>query len=161
MARHRGWALWLRVGGLVLGLALGLAGVAPAQRAAREAPSDPVAAEEAARRRGMERLLSLLEKNPRRGTALDRVYGYHVERGTLDDLIKSYRERITKDPKDGAACLILGLLEFQRGRMPRPSPRSARPRRPGPMTPSLRIISAMPWCWSASRIKRPRRWNGR
>ena len=115
MARHRGWALWLRVGGLVLGLALGLAGVAPAQRAAREAPSDPVAAEEARERRGMERFLSLLEKNPRRGTALDRVYGYHVERGTLDDLIKSYRERMTKDPKDGAACLILGLLEFQRG----------------------------------------------
>ena len=24
-----------------------------------------------------------LENNPRRGTALDRLYGYHVERGTL------------------------------------------------------------------------------
>ena len=63
----------------------------------------------------MERFLSLLEKNPRKGTALDRVYGYHVERGTLDDLIKSYRDRLAKDPKDGTAAMILGLLEFQRG----------------------------------------------
>ena len=29
--------------------------------------------------------------------------------------IKSYRDRSAKDPKDGAAWLILGLLEFQRG----------------------------------------------
>ena len=63
----------------------------------------------------MERFLSLLEKNPRRGTPLDRVYGYHVERGSLDDFIKSYRDRLDKKPDDGAAWLILGLLEFQRG----------------------------------------------
>ncbi len=63
----------------------------------------------------MERFLSLLEKNPRRGTPLDRVYGYLVERGSLDEFIKSYRERVDKTPEDGAAWLILGLLEFQRG----------------------------------------------
>ena len=63
----------------------------------------------------MERFLSLLEKNPRRGTPLDRVYGYHVERGSLDAFIKSYRDRLDKKPDDGAAWLILGLLEFQRG----------------------------------------------
>ena len=49
----------------------------------------------------MERYVSLLEKNPRRGTALDRVYGYHVERGTLDELIKSYRDRLAKEPTTG------------------------------------------------------------
>ena len=38
-----------------------------------------------------------------------------MERGTLDDFLKSFRDRLTKDPKDGAAWLILGLLEFQRG----------------------------------------------
>ena len=63
----------------------------------------------------MERFLSLLEKNPRRGTALDRVYGYHVERGTLDAFIKIYQDRVAKNPNDGTGWLILGLLEFQRG----------------------------------------------
>ena len=62
-----------------------------------------------------ERFLSLLEKNPRRGTALDRVYGYHVERGSLDVFIKSYEDRVAKDPGDGTGWLILGLLEGQRG----------------------------------------------
>ena len=63
----------------------------------------------------MQRFLSLLERNPRKGTALDRVYGFHVERGSLDDFIKSYRDRLDKKPDDGTAWLILGLLEFQRG----------------------------------------------
>ena len=67
------------------------------------------------RAQAMERFLSLLEKNPRRGTPLDRVYGYHVERGSLDAFIKSYRDRLEKNPNDGTAWLILGLLEFQRG----------------------------------------------
>src|SRR5215831_14090741 len=40
----------------------------------------------------VDRFAGILEKNPRRGTALDRVYGYHVERGSLDDLIKKYRD---------------------------------------------------------------------
>ena len=70
---------------------------------------------EAREQRSMERFLSLLEKNPRRGTALDRVYGYHVERGSLDAFIKSYHDRVAKKPDDGTAWLILGLLEVQRG----------------------------------------------
>ncbi len=82
---------------------------------AAEAALDPVAAEEAREQRALERYLSLLEKNPRRGTALDRVYGYHVERGSLDAFIKSYQDRLAKNPKDGAGWLILGLLEGQRG----------------------------------------------
>ena len=83
--------------------------------AALAAPADPAAAEEAREQRSMERFLSLLEKNPRRGTALDRVYGYHVERGTLDAFIRTYQDRVAKDPGDGVSWLILGLLEFQRG----------------------------------------------
>ena len=85
----------------------------PAAAATEAADSaDPL---EATERRSMERFLSLLEKNPRRGTPLDRVYGYHVERGSLDEFIKSYRDRLDKKPDDGSAWLILGLLEFQRG----------------------------------------------
>ncbi len=64
----------------------------------------------------MNRFLSVVEKAPRRGTALDRVYGYHVERGSLDAFLKTYQDRTTADPNDGAAWLIIGLVESQRGR---------------------------------------------
>src|SRR5262245_46857335 len=69
-----------------------------------------------AERQVAERFLGILEKNPRRGTALDRVYGYHVERGTLPDLVKRYDQRAKKDPTDGTAWMVLGLLESQRGK---------------------------------------------
>ena len=64
----------------------------------------------------MERFLVLLEKTPRRGTALDRVYSYHVERGTIDAFLNGYREKTTKAPNNGNAWLLLGLFEAQRGR---------------------------------------------
>src|SRR5262245_62340915 len=69
-----------------------------------------------AERQVAERFLGILEKNPRRGTALDRVYGFHVERGGLDELVKRYQQRTTRDAKDGTAWMILGLIEAQRGR---------------------------------------------
>ncbi len=73
-------------------------------------------AEEERDRLVAERFRRVLEGNPRRGTALDRLYGYHVERGTLDKLVGEYTERTKKDPKDGIAWVIIGLLESQRGR---------------------------------------------
>src|SRR5262245_4089938 len=69
-----------------------------------------------AERQVAERFLGVLEKNPRRGTALDRLYGYHVERGTLDALVKKYADRTRQDPTDGTAWMILGLIEAQRGK---------------------------------------------
>ena len=69
-----------------------------------------------AERKVMERFLSVLEKTPRRGTALDRVYGYHVEHGSLDSLVKRYEDRTRADASDGPAWLLLGLIEAQRGR---------------------------------------------
>ena len=108
MSEHLGLALRVWVLGTIV-LAVG----ASAQEMPR--PADPAAAEEAREQRSVERFLSLLEKNPRKGTALDRVYGYHVERGTLDPFIKSYHDRLAKKPHDGAGWLILGLLEGQRG----------------------------------------------
>ena len=39
-----------------------------------------------------------------------------MERGTLDAFLKSYRDRVAKEPTDGASWLILGLFESQRGR---------------------------------------------
>ncbi len=115
MVRHPGSARRLWLWGIIVGLTLGIGHPASAQRPDRPASDDPAAAEEVREQRATQRFLSLLEKNPRRGTALDRVYGYHVERGTLDAFIKSERDRTAKDPKDGTAWLILGLLEFQRG----------------------------------------------
>jgi tetratricopeptide (TPR) repeat protein len=74
------------------------------------------AAEEARERQVMQRFLMVLEKAPRRGTALDRVYGYHVERGSLDAFIKTYRDKVLADSNDGASWLLIGLVEAQRGR---------------------------------------------
>ncbi|HJT31387.1 MAG TPA: tetratricopeptide repeat protein, partial [Pirellulales bacterium] len=71
--------------------------------------------EEQRQRQIIERFLSVLEKNPRRGTALDRVYGHHVERGTLDQLVEGYRERTAKNAADGPAWMMLGLIDAQRG----------------------------------------------
>jgi tetratricopeptide (TPR) repeat protein len=109
MSRRSGLARWVAgLGSMLIVLAATLPG-------AGQAPGSPEA-EEAREKQAAERFLSLLEKNPRRGTALDRVYGYHVERGTLDAFIKTYADRVEKDPRDGTGWLILGLLEAQRGR---------------------------------------------
>ncbi|NOX57192.1 MAG: tetratricopeptide repeat protein, partial [Planctomycetes bacterium] len=74
------------------------------------------AAENAAQRRVMQRFLAILEKKPRKGVALDRVYGYHVEHGTLEAFVQAYRDRTKKAPNDGQAWMMLGLIESQRGR---------------------------------------------
>ena len=58
----------------------------------------------------------MLDANPRRGTALDRLYGHHVERGTLDKLVEEYVKRTKADAKDGKAWLVIGLIEAQRGK---------------------------------------------
>jgi tetratricopeptide (TPR) repeat protein len=76
----------------------------------------PPTAEEQREEQIIQRFLTVLEKNPRRGTALDRIYGYHVERGSLEQLIRTYRQRAGKDQTDGIASMIVGLLESQRGK---------------------------------------------
>lgn len=88
----------------------------PANESASVAPESDADETEARQRQIVDRFLVVLEKNPRRGTALDRIYGYHVERGTLEELVEKYRQRTAKEEGDGAAWLILGLLEAQRGR---------------------------------------------
>ncbi len=73
------------------------------------------AAEELQQIKNAERFLSVLEKNPRYGTALDRVYGHHVEFGSLDKFLRSLHDRAAKNPDDGAAWMLLGMFEAQRG----------------------------------------------
>ena len=129
----------------VLGLAL-MCAAWPVPRVSAQEGDD------SAERKVMERFLTVLEKTPRRGTALDRVYGYHVEHGSLDDLVKRYEDRTKADPADGAAWLLLGPDRgpagarrigrggAPRGRaapaddpfaplLPRPGPRPGRPAR--------------------------------
>jgi tetratricopeptide (TPR) repeat protein len=73
--------------------------------------------EELARQKQVvERFISVLERSPRRGTALDKIYGFHVESGSLEDFVAKFRERTAGNADDGAAWMILGLFESQRGR---------------------------------------------
>jgi tetratricopeptide (TPR) repeat protein len=99
--------------GLAMMMILVIGFVPPAQGQASSADDS---AQDDRERKVMERFLGLLEKTPRRGTPLDKVYGYHVERGTLDAFLKTYQDRVAKDPKDGVGWMILGLMESQRGR---------------------------------------------
>lgn len=62
-----------------------------------------------------ERFLSILERNPRQGTALDRVYGHHVEFGSLDSFLESLQQRVEDEPDNGAVWMLLGMLESHRG----------------------------------------------
>src|SRR5437867_11740343 len=73
--------------------------------------------EEIARQRQIvERFAAVLERNPRRGTALDKIYGFHVENGSIEEFVKQLRKRVASKPDDGTGWLILGLVESQRSR---------------------------------------------
>ena len=79
------------------------------------ADADELSEDELRQIKTAERFLFILKRNPRRGTALDRVYGHHIEFGTLDDLIDSLAVEATESSDDGAAWMLLGLFESQRG----------------------------------------------
>ncbi|MFK8112804.1 MAG: tetratricopeptide repeat protein [Rubripirellula sp.] len=62
-----------------------------------------------------DRFLEVLMRRPRPGTALDRVYGYHVQNGSLEELITSLE--VDDDAENvGASTMILGLIQSQRGK---------------------------------------------
>ncbi len=77
----------------------------------------PEGEESAAERRERElakRFLTVLRRSPRLGTALDKVYGYHVGLGTLDAFAESL-EKEAKEKNDGVTWTILGMVQLQRG----------------------------------------------
>ena len=88
---------------------------------AQDVPAD----EDARERAVIERFEAVLEMNPRRGTALDKIYAFHVERGSLDSTIAAYREKADKgiggqggkgrENAAAATWMIVGLLESLRG----------------------------------------------
>src|SRR6056297_679402 len=63
-----------------------------------------------------ERFLDVLLRRPRPGTALDRVYGYHVQAGTLDQLIEDLEPGDGDSGNEaGARAMLRGLLLLRRG----------------------------------------------
>lgn len=80
----------------------------PAASAEEEGP------EAAKERIAAERFLDLLKKRPRLGTALDKVYGYHVARGSLDEFTASLQKE-AEAKNDGNLWLVLGMVQMQRG----------------------------------------------
>jgi len=63
-----------------------------------------------------ERFLDVLLKRPRPGTALDRVYGFHVQAGTLDELLSGLApEKLAAATDPGAAAMLRGLILSRRG----------------------------------------------
>ncbi len=80
-----------------------------------DALADELSEEEAKQVLATERFLKVLEKSPRRGTALDRIYGHHVEFGSLDKFLERLNQRTVKNANDSDAWMLLGLFESQRG----------------------------------------------
>ena len=65
-----------------------------------------------------QRFLQVLLRRPNTGTSLDRVFGYHIGRGDLGELISSLRDTAdaTDDPDEsGRHWMVVGLLQLQRG----------------------------------------------
>jgi tetratricopeptide (TPR) repeat protein len=107
MSRRR-WVLLLRVF-LLLGV---MAGLLPIPAVSQELSDDEAQAKQIA-----ERFATVLEKNPRRGTAFDKVYGYHVEMGTLDDFVRKYLPQgLETRATTATPFLIAGLVESRRGK---------------------------------------------
>jgi len=75
-----------------------------------------VDSEEARERELAERFFAVLERNPPRGTALDKTYAFHVEHGSLEAFVGQLRDRVTRAPNDGVGWMILGLVESGRSR---------------------------------------------
>ena len=81
----------------------------------QDSQPDELSDEEAKSIKIADRFFSILEKSPRRGTALERVYGHHVEFGSLDTFLEGLQDRTRKDPEDGTAWMLLGMFEAHRG----------------------------------------------
>jgi tetratricopeptide (TPR) repeat protein len=71
--------------------------------------------EETTARRHADRFLDLLKRRPSFGTALERISSFHIERGSLDELISQLRDVPSDQPDFAVQWLIAGMLEIQRG----------------------------------------------
>ncbi|WP_182866040.1 tetratricopeptide repeat protein [Rhodopirellula sp. JC639] len=83
----------------------------PSTRALYAQEADPISDRE---RVNAERYLQVLLRRPRPGVALDRVYGYHVQNDSLDDLEQQLSDPQADDA--GQRQMVWGLVQLQRGR---------------------------------------------
>ena len=86
-----------------------------AREPARSASQQSETEEERRERIAAERFLQVLQRRPRTGTALDRLYGYHVQNGSIDELENQLRQSAEADAENGAAWMLLGLVQLRRG----------------------------------------------
>ena len=61
----------------------------------------------------VERFLSLLKRNPREGTAFDRVYQFHIDQSSLQDFKKRLEGAAESPSADGSEWMILGLCHLR------------------------------------------------
>ena len=88
---------------------------AQAQPAESSATPEPSESDDERRERiSAEKFFEVLKKRPRLGTALDKVYGYYVGRGTLLPFVESLEQQATAT-NDGNLWLVLGMVQLQRG----------------------------------------------
>ena len=120
----------------------------------RGAEPEELSDEEARQVQIAERFLDILMNNPRRGTALDRVYGHHVEFGTLNAFLEKLDQRLQSNSQDGAGWMLLGLIQSQRGGDAQAAEARSRPRRTGRPTRWLRTTWLSRCCGSASPRRR-------
>ena len=77
-------------------------------------PPDQPTAEEQKELQANQRFEEILRKRPRPGTALDRVYEFHVARGSIETFCQTLQNEI-EEKNSGQAALLLGLIQSQRG----------------------------------------------
>ncbi|MDR1383983.1 MAG: tetratricopeptide repeat protein [Planctomycetaceae bacterium] len=62
----------------------------------------------------IDRFWTILAKNPRRGTSLDRVYSYYIDAGQVGELVEKCRKLTVDHPHDAKSHLLLGLVLSRR-----------------------------------------------
>lgn len=81
------------------------------------AQDESISADEQRERLTAERFLQVLLRRPNAGTALDRVFGYHIGRGDVGELVESLKEKAIQSSdadEAGRHWMVIGLLQLQR-----------------------------------------------
>lgn len=79
-----------------------------------QTPSSPIDKEKEV----VERFWKVLLQNPRPGTAFERVYSYHIDRGTLPELNEAVKSLTKSEPQNGKVFLLLGLILARENEIP-------------------------------------------
>ncbi len=85
--------------------------------AVAQPPAGEPTAEEQKEKLAADKFLEVLIKKPAMGTALDRVFGFHVERGSIAALIEQLKQKADRSSnldETGRHYLLIGLLQLQR-----------------------------------------------